>query len=60
MERVRGLKAWPAGPVRANKRTPLKGLLVIIYAIELRLFMRRGRPCGLMMGDKIGGISTKK
>ena len=26
--RREGLKAWPAGPVRANKRTPLKGLLV--------------------------------
>ena len=34
----RGLKAWPAGPVRANKLTPLKGLLVIIYATELRVF----------------------
>ena len=33
-----GLKAWPAGPVRANKLSPLKGLLVITYAIELRLF----------------------
>ena len=44
--RREGLKAWPAGPVRANKLTPLKGLLVEFYAIELRLFMRRGRPCG--------------
>ena len=34
-----GLKAWPAGPVRANKRTPLKGLLVVINAIELRIFL---------------------
>ncbi|OYP60475.1 hypothetical protein, partial [Prevotella sp. P2-180] len=34
----KGLKAWPAGPVLANKLTPLKGLLVIIYATELRLF----------------------
>ena len=34
----RGLKAWPAGPVLANKRMPLKGLLVVIDAIELRLF----------------------
>ena len=33
-----GLKAWPAGPVRANKLSPLKGLLVITYATELRLF----------------------
>ena len=36
--RREGLKAWPAGPVRANKLSPLKGLLVIVYAIELRLF----------------------
>ena len=33
-----GPKAWPAGPVLANKLSPLKGLLVIAYAIELRLF----------------------
>ena len=33
-----GLKAWPAGPVLANKLSPLKGLLVEFYAIELRLF----------------------
>ena len=26
--RREGLKAWPAGPVRANKLSPLKGLLV--------------------------------
>ena len=36
--RREGLKAWPAGPVRANKLSPLKGLLVIIYATELRVF----------------------
>ena len=34
----RGLKAWPAGPVLANKLSPLKGLLVIAYATESRLF----------------------
>ena len=28
--RREGLKAWPAGPVRANKLSPLKGLLVIV------------------------------
>ena len=50
----RGLKAWPAGPVLANKLSPLKGLLVSAYATELRVFdaielrlsKRRGRPCG--------------
>ena len=34
-------KAWPAGPVLANKRTPLKGLLVVIDAIGLRVFDAR-------------------
>ena len=36
--RREGLKAWPAGPVRANKLSPLKGLLVEFDATELRLF----------------------
>ena len=34
----KGLKAWPAGPVLANKLSPLKGLLVEFDATELRLF----------------------
>ena len=29
-----------------------KGLLVEFYATELRVFMRRGRPCGWVIDDR--------
>ena len=41
----RGLKAWPAGPVLANKLSPRWGCSWVFDAIELRLFVRRGRGC---------------
>ena len=55
-----GLKAWPAGPVLANKLSPLKGLLVVIDAIELRLSKRRGRGCATCMriDDSLGTSYT--
>ena len=35
-----GLKAWPAGPVRANKLSPLKGLLVNCLRNRVAIVLR--------------------
>ena len=35
-----------------------KGLLVIAYAIKLRLSMRLWRPCGLMDADDTGNVGV--
>ena len=51
--RREGLKAWPAGPVRASKLSPLRGCSWLSTQQNcdclthiVRLSKRRGRPCG--------------
>ena len=35
-----GLKTWPAGPVLANKLSPLKGLLVVVKRNRIAIVLR--------------------